>query len=117
MAVQGLPRFASRLQAGNPLLEGIVTSGEVELAPGLVIEVGASFVWWRPEPRRGRELGRIVGAAPAGALPARVVLVLWVGDRPHEVVAFASEVEVWTAPQRGAGARAQLRRFVGDPLR
>jgi hypothetical protein len=94
----------------------------VDLFPGVdvpswCIHVGEAFVWWRPSSGRSKLLCRVVGAAPCGLLPARLVLVVWVGDRQHEVVVFASEVELWLPPRRGPGAGRRLRQLVGDPLR
>lgn len=121
MAVVGLPRIAAALRSDNPLLSGVVRAGVVDLfpqsdVPSLRVEVGASFVWWGS--RRDRRLCRVVGAAPSDAVaPARLVIVVWIGNAPHELIVFVSEVEFWRPPRRAACAGERLRPLVGDPLR
>ncbi len=121
MAVAGLPRIAAALPIDNPLLSGVVRAGVVDLfpqpdVPSLRVEVGTSFVWWGS--RRDRRLCRVVGAAPSDSVaPSRLVILVWVGDAPHEMVVFVSEVEFWAPPRRAAGAGERLRPLIGDPLR
>lgn len=102
--------------AGNPLAEGLVRSGSVELRPDFVVECGRSFVWWREGQRSSRLLCRVVAAGAQGVLPARCIVLT--GGR-RECLAFASELELWVPP-RGRpsfAGRARLRALVGDPLR
>lgn len=121
MAVAGLPHIAAALPSENPLLVGVVRAGVVDLfpqreVPSLHVEVGTSFVWWGS--RRDRRLCRVVGAAPSDVVgPARLVILVWVGGAPHEMVVFVSEVEFWWPPRRAHGAGDRLRPLVGDPLR
>lgn len=106
MAVGGLPRYGARLQSDNPLLEGVVRSGVIEVAPGFVVECGATFVWWQVG--KDRELARVVGAGQAGPLPARCVLSI---GGVHEVVAFLSELELWAPPKGRPDGRHSLRNY------
>lgn len=113
-AARGLPRYPSKLQDGNPLLEGMQRNGTVEMCEGAGVEVGATFVWFWAGGGKRRELMRVIAAAPADGLPARMVLQYG----RHELVAFWSEVEVWRPPtERSPHAAARLGQLVGDPLR
>lgn len=106
MAVRGLPRYGARLQSDNPLLEGVVRSGVVELAPDFIVECGCTFVWWTVG--KDRELARVVGAGQEGPLPARCVLAI---GGVHEVVAFLSELELWAPPKRHPNAAQNLKHY------
>lgn len=102
----GLPSIPRLLEADNPLLEGVVRSGVVELAPAFVVECGRTFAYWYQG--KERELVRIIGAGPAGALPARCVVLI---GGEHEVVAFLPELELWTPPKRLRDPRIDRRDY------
>lgn len=102
----GLPVTPRVLEADNPLLEGVVRSGVVELAADFRVECGRTFAWWRQGTER--ELVRVVGAGAGGVLPARCVVVI---GGVHEVVAFVSELELWTPPERHPNAARNLKNY------
>ena len=113
-AARVLPRYPARMQEGNPLLAGMRRHGTVVMCEGVTVEVGATFVWFWPGGGKRRELMRVIGAAPADGMPARILLQYG----RHELVAFWSEVEVWRPPtERSPHAAARLGQLVGDPLR